>query len=164
MIDLGDSMKSINQKDTFVLLEPSTPGGRVEFLREEKGLTRAKLSKNAYISASALYKYEKGILCMSPDILVRISDALGYTPNELLLHHRHTEILLAKACRGMNMEIYAMIAEINDKNFEHFMAEFVRISLQYYRIASGVVTTNPAIQKECAQAATEAALIGSGRV
>lgn len=157
-------MESKNEQKSFVLLEPSTPGKRVEFLREERGLTRDKLSKDAFISASALYKYEKGILCMSPDILVRISDALGYTPNEILLHHRHTEILLAKACHGMNMGIYAMIAEINDKNFENFIVEFVRISQRYYRIASEEAGTNSVIQRECAQAVTEAALLGSGRL
>ncbi|EKY24040.1 helix-turn-helix domain-containing protein [Clostridium celatum] len=53
-------------------------------IRKEKGLTLSKLSSISSISASYLSELEKGKYEATESKIIRLSLALGITPNELL--------------------------------------------------------------------------------
>lgn len=59
-------------------------GKTLAFFRRSKNLSQNALSKKAAVTSSCISQLEANLRCYSLDSLLRISYALGVTPNELL--------------------------------------------------------------------------------
>ncbi|WP_366083667.1 helix-turn-helix transcriptional regulator [Thermus sp.] len=59
-------------------------GARIRQLRRSKGLTEADLAARVGVSRSFLNAIERGVVRLRVDLMVRIADALGVSPEDLL--------------------------------------------------------------------------------
>ena len=57
----------------------------IKQMRESKGLSQGQLSKKTGIEPQRISKYERGVICPTADMLVKISDALEVSLDYLIL-------------------------------------------------------------------------------
>lgn len=66
-------------------------GNEIKVRREQAGITQEDLARVACLSRSAIARFESGWAVPSLAALVRIADALGTTPAEILAEGTKTE-------------------------------------------------------------------------
>ncbi|MEM9068325.1 MAG: helix-turn-helix transcriptional regulator [Myxococcota bacterium] len=59
--------------------------GRMKAARTRTGMTQRELAERARVSAEFVSRVERGVAVPSLETLLRLCDALGCTPNDLLL-------------------------------------------------------------------------------
>ena len=57
----------------------------LEKIRKEKDLTHSEMAKVLGINRTTLYLYESGRRVLPTELVYKIYEVLGYTPNEVLL-------------------------------------------------------------------------------
>lgn len=65
-------------------------------LRKEKKITQEELASRFYISREAVSKWERGVTCPDPAILLKLSEFFNVSVNELLYGERKNDINNAK--------------------------------------------------------------------
>ena len=74
---------------------PETFGERFQRLRKEKGLTQDKIAEAVNVSSQAVSKWENDINMPDITLLLRLSEILGVTTDELLGKENH-EVMIIK--------------------------------------------------------------------
>ena len=61
-----------------------TMGELISFLRKEKGMTQKEIAEKLFITDKAVSKWERDISCPDAQILPKLCEILGVSPEELL--------------------------------------------------------------------------------
>lgn len=68
----------------MLIFEMHSVGNKLLALRKKRGMTQAETAEAAGLSDRAYADIERGAVTMRIDTLLRICDALGITPNDIL--------------------------------------------------------------------------------
>ncbi len=93
---------------------PSTPGQRLKYHRENRGLTQQALGDRVNLSKQAIEAYENGRRKMSVEAIELISKEFDLTPNHFMVHQDFLKIVVQDLHETLEPEVHALVV----KHFE----------------------------------------------
>jgi len=82
---------AVSEKDTMII------GKRIKRFRINAKLSQSQLAEKAEIDTNNLSRIERGLITPSLDTVLKLSDALGITPNDILLESYQAPTVLLDA-------------------------------------------------------------------
>lgn len=93
----------------MLIFEKHTIGNKLLALRKKKGMTQAETAEAAGLSDRTYAEIERGAVNMRVDTLLRICDALGITPDDILTDE-------SSSLNALQEELFDKLSVCRDKD------------------------------------------------